>query len=160
MLVTTTTFGAHRGADQGTGRSTSGRDLLHLLGGLTSTSPPSTAGLLHLPWLTSTRPGWHTVVPDLHQHFWAGIFFPGPALGFLGSAYLCPGRHIHVPAGICGPGVDSDISLADIYGFRPEYTPVGQNIPILDFLGRNKLILGRFTLFPAGSGRFGPWLSQ
>jgi hypothetical protein len=88
---TTTTFGVHRGADQGAGRSTSGRDLLHLLGGSTSATPPSTAGLLQLPGLTSTRPGRHTVVPDLRQHFWAGIFFPGQALGFPGPALVGPG---------------------------------------------------------------------
>jgi hypothetical protein len=109
-MLTTMTFGAHRGADQGAGRVTSGRDLLRQLRGSTSASPPSTAGLLQLPGLTSTRPGRHSVVPDLHQHFWAGIFF-------LGLAYLCPSQHIYVPADICGAGVDSDISLADIYNF-------------------------------------------
>jgi hypothetical protein len=72
---TTTTFGAHHGADQGAGRSTSRRDLLHLLGGSTSASPASTAGLLHLPGLTSTRPGQHTAVPDLHRHLRAGTRF-------------------------------------------------------------------------------------
>jgi hypothetical protein len=117
---TTTTFGAHRGDDQGAGRSTSGRDLLHLLGGSTSAPPPSTAGLLQLPGLTSTRLGRHTAVPDLHRHFRAGIFFPGPAFGFPGPALVGPGWHISVPAGIrffwaeichsltgirvCGPG--------------------------------------------------------
>jgi hypothetical protein len=116
---TMTTFGAHRGADQGAGRSTSGRDLHRLLGGSTSAPPPSTAGLLQLPGLITTRPGRHSVIPDLPRHFWAGIFFPGPALGFLRLAYLCPGRHmwgwgrlrhspgrhIYFPAGIyaCGP---------------------------------------------------------
>jgi hypothetical protein len=104
---TTMTFGAHRGADQGAGRNTSGRDLLHLLGGSTLAPPPSTTGLLQLPGLMSTRPGRHTAVPDLHQHFWADIFFLGPT-------YLRPGRHIYVPAGIfisrpmlVGPGSTS-----------------------------------------------------
>jgi hypothetical protein len=98
---TTTIFGAHRGADQGAGRSTSGQDLLHLLGGSTSASPMSTAGLLQLPELTSTRPGRYSVVPDLHWHFRAGIFFPGPSLAFPGPALVGPGRHISVSAGIC-----------------------------------------------------------
>jgi hypothetical protein len=132
---TTTTFGAHRGADQGAGRSTSGRDLLRLLGGSTLALPPSTAGLLHLPGLTSTRPGRHTVVPDLHQHFRAGIFVLGPA-------YLCPGRHIYVLIDICGAGVDSGILPADICVFRPEYTPTGRHIAVLAFFGRNKSVPG------------------
>jgi hypothetical protein len=116
---TTTTFGAHRGADQGAGRSTSGRDLLCLL------------------------EGRHTVVPDLRQHFQAGIFFPGPALDFLGPAYLCPSRHIYVPADICGTGVDSDISLAGIYGFWSELTSSGCIIPISAYSGRILQVLGR-----------------
>jgi hypothetical protein len=95
---TMTTFGAHRGADQGGGRSTSGRDLLHLLGGSKSAPPPSIAGLLQLPGLTSSRPGRHTVVSDLLRHFRAGIFFPGPALGFPRPALVGPNQHIYVPA--------------------------------------------------------------
>jgi hypothetical protein len=97
---TTTIFGAHRGADQGTGRSTSGWDLLHLLGGSISAPPLSTLALLHLSGLTSTRSGRHTVVPNLLQQFRAGIFFPRPALGFPGPALVGPGRHISVLAGI------------------------------------------------------------
>jgi hypothetical protein len=91
---TTTTFGAHRGADQGAGRSTSRRDLLHLLGGLTSALPPSTAGILHLPGLTSTRPGRHTAVPDLHRHLQAGTRFPRASIFMSRPAYLCLGRHM------------------------------------------------------------------
>jgi hypothetical protein len=111
---TTTTFGAHRGADQGAGRSTSGRDLLCLLGGSTSASPPSTAGLLYLPRLPSTRPGQHSVIPDLHQHLRAstrppraGIFMSRPTYVGLGStpafprpAYMFPDRNIRLRAGI------------------------------------------------------------
>jgi hypothetical protein len=111
---TTTTFGAHRGADQGAGRSTSGRDLHRLPGSSTLASPPSTLGLLQLLGLTSTRPGRHSVVPDLPQYFRAGIFFPGPALGVPGPTMVGPGRHIYIPAEICGPEVDSGIS-------RPAY---------------------------------------
>jgi hypothetical protein len=98
---TTTTFGAHRGADQGAGRSTSRRDLLHQLGGSTSASPPSTAGLLQLPRLTSTRPGRHTAVPDLHRHRrastqlrWAGIFY------VLAGIFYVPADIFYVPASI------------------------------------------------------------
>jgi hypothetical protein len=140
---TTTTFGAHHGADQGTGRSTSGRDLLCLLEGSTSASPPNTAGRLHLPGLTSTRPGRHTVVPDLHQHFQAGIFFPGSAIDFLGPAYLCPSRHIYVPTDICRTGVDSDISLAGIYDFWSELTSSSWIILISAYSGRILQVLGR-----------------
>jgi hypothetical protein len=142
------TFGAHRGADQGAGRVTSGRDLLRQLRGSTSASPPSTAGLLQLPGLTSTRPGRHSVVPDLHQHFWAGIFFLGPA-------YLCPSQHIYVPADICGAGVDSDISLAGIYSFWPELTSACRIISISAYSGQNMQVLGRRSKIPAGMGRHG-----
>jgi hypothetical protein len=150
---TTTTFGAHRGADQGASRNTSGRDLLHLLGGSTSALPPSTAGLLQLPGLTSTRLGQHTAVPDLHRHLrastrlpLAGIFMPRPT-------YLCPGRHMwgrgrlqHFPGRhMC--------FLAGLYVNGPAYANSA-------FLGQNKPGLGRFSFFPAGSGRFGPRLGQ
>jgi hypothetical protein len=111
---TTMTFGAHRGVDQGAGRSTSGRDLVHLLGGSSSASPPSTAGLLHFPGLTSTRPGRHTPVPDLHRHLRAGtrlpragIFMsrpayvgPGSTSALPGPAYNSPGQHITPPVNI------------------------------------------------------------
>jgi hypothetical protein len=135
---TTMTFGAHRGADQGAGRSTSGRDLLHLLGGSTSAPPPSTAGLLQLPGLTSTRPGRHMAILDLHWHLRAGtrlhrvgifyvpagIFiswptfvgpgstsaFPGPAYNFPGRNIIFPGRHISSLAGIRAYGPASSIS--------------------------------------------------
>jgi hypothetical protein len=150
---TTTIFGTHHGADQGAGRSTSGQDLLRLLGGSTSALPPSTAGLLHLPRLTSTLPGRHTVVSDLHQHFWAGIFILGPA-------YLCLGRHIYVPSDICGARVDSGIPPANICVFWPEYTPTGWHIAVLAFFGRNKSVPGRFWPFLAGSGRLGPRLGR
>jgi hypothetical protein len=142
-LFTTTTFGAHRGADQGAGRNTSGRDLYRLLGGSTSAPPPSTAGLLQLPGLTSTRPGRHTVVPDLHQHLQAGIFFPGPALSFLGPAYICPGRHIYVPADICGPGADFGTSRPAYIFFWPVFLPAGRNKSISAFPGRSSRSLGR-----------------
>jgi hypothetical protein len=112
---TTTTFGAHRGADQGAGRSRSERDLLRLLGGSTSAQPPCTAGLLQLGGLTSTRPGQHTAVPDLHQHLRAGTQLPRAGIFMSRLAYSCPvqhmcvwcrfqhcpGRHITSPAGIC-----------------------------------------------------------
>jgi hypothetical protein len=95
---TTTTFGAHRGADQGAGRSTSRRDLLHLLGGSTLASPLSTAGLLQPPGLTSTRPGRHTAVLDLHRHLragtrlpWAGIFMSRPTYLVSPPTYMGPG---------------------------------------------------------------------
>jgi hypothetical protein len=151
---TTTTFGAHRGADQGAGRSTSGRDLLRLLGGSTSAPPPSTAGLLQFPGLTSTRTGRYTAVLDLHQHFRAGIFFPGPA-------YLCPDRHIYIPAGICGPGWTSTFPgpaynfpgrhthfLAGIRVFGPEYVNAGSSLA-----GIRRSWAGR--AIPAGLGRNG-----
>jgi hypothetical protein len=93
---TTMTFGAHRGADQGAGRSTSGRDLLRQLRGSTSASPPSTAGFLQLPGLTSTRPGRHTAIPDLHRHLRADTRFPRASIFMSWPAYLCPGRHIYV----------------------------------------------------------------
>jgi hypothetical protein len=147
---TTMTFGAHRGADQGAGRSTSRRDLYCLLGGSTSASPPSTVGLLQLPGLTSTRPGRHTVVPDLHQRFRAGIFFPRPVLIFLGLAYICPGQHIYVPADICGPGVSSGASrLAYIFSW-PVFLPAGQNKAVSAFSGRSAQDLGRHREIPAG----------
>jgi hypothetical protein len=95
---TTTTFGAHRGADSSAGRITSGRDLLCQLRGSTSTSPPSTSGLLQLPRPTSTHLGWHSAIPDRHQHFRADIFFTGLALGFLGLALV-------VPTDFDGPGM-------------------------------------------------------
>jgi hypothetical protein len=146
---TTTTFGTHRGADQGAGRSTSGRDLLCQLGGSTSASPPSTAGFLQLPGLTSTRPGWHTAVPDLHRHLRAGTLLPragifmswptyvrpGSTSAFPRPAYNSPGRHIYFPAGI--------------YVCGPEYSGSG-------LFGRNIFVLGRIRLFPASSGRLGP----
>jgi hypothetical protein len=126
---TTTTFRAHRGVDQGAGTSTSGRGLLHLLGGSTSASPPSTADLLQLPGLTSTRPGWHTTVPNLHQHIRAGIFFPGPAylcpgqhMRARGRLWHSPGRHICVPAGIYVGGPDyfnSGLFWPEIAGSGP-----------------------------------------
>jgi hypothetical protein len=101
------TFGAHRGAEQGAGRSTSGRDLLHLLGGSTSALPPSIAGLLQLTGLTSTRPGQHTAFPDLHRHLRAGTRLPRAGIYVSRPAYMCPGRHVwargqlrHFPAGI------------------------------------------------------------
>jgi hypothetical protein len=142
-LFTTTTFGAHRGADQGVGRSTSGRDLLRQLGGSTSASPPSTAGLLQLLGLTSTRPGRHTGIPDLHRLPLAGIFLPRPT-------YLCPGRHMwgrgqlrQFPGRhICFP--------AGLYVNRPayilawpEFTSAGRHFPILASSGRNMWFLGR-----------------
>jgi hypothetical protein len=91
---TTTTFGAHHGADQGTGRSTSRRDLLCLLGGSASALPPSTSGLLQLPGLTSTRPGRHSAVPDPHRHLRAGTRLPRASIFMSRPAYLCPGRHM------------------------------------------------------------------
>jgi hypothetical protein len=91
---TTTTFGAHRGARQGAGRSTSGWDLLHLLGGSTSASPPSTAGLLHLPGLISTRLDRHMAVLDLLWHFRAGTRLPRAGIHMSRPEYLCPGRHM------------------------------------------------------------------
>jgi hypothetical protein len=98
---TTTTFGAHRGADQGAGRSTSGRDLLHLLGGSTSPSPPSIAGLLHLPGLMSTRPGQHTAVSDLHRHLRAGTqFLPAGIFYVLAGIFYVLADIFYVPAGI------------------------------------------------------------
>jgi hypothetical protein len=84
---TTTTFGAHRGADQGAGRSTSERDLLHLLRGSTSASPPSTAGPLHLPGLgrvglrQADPPGW--AAPPRHG--------PPGSLPWWAALPLCPG---------------------------------------------------------------------
>jgi hypothetical protein len=138
---TTMTFGTHRGADQGAGRSTSGRDLLHLLGASTSASPPSTASLLQLPGLTSTRPGRHMAVPDLHRHLRSGTRFH--------------------PADICGPGVDSGTPSAGIYVFRPEYTSLGQIITILAYSGRILQVLGHVaaawpTWAGAAQSRCGP----
>jgi hypothetical protein len=154
---TTTTFGAHRGADQGTGRSTSGRDLHRLLGGSTSASPLSTAGLLLHPELISTRPGRHTVVPNLHQHFWAGIFYvptgmfyvlagifyvpadifmsrstyvgPGSTSALPGPAYNSPGRHIIYP----GRKSRSWAGIQQIWplraGIRSFWADLGQSRP-------------------------------
>jgi hypothetical protein len=145
-LFTTTTFGAHRGADSSAGRITSGRDLLRQLGGSTSTSPPSTSLLLHLPGPTSTRPGQHSVVPDLHRHSWADIFFPGPA-------YACPGRHWWVPTGISlsrlTAGVDFGTPPAGIRLFWLTFMPTGRHKPISAFPGRNSRFLGRFISNPA-----------
>jgi hypothetical protein len=133
------TFGAHRGADQGAGRSTSRRDLLHLLGGSIAASPPSTADLLQPPGLTSTRPGRHTFVPDLHQHFRAGIFMSRPA-------YLCPGRHIYV--------------LAGIFISRSAYVGLGSTSafpgPAYNFPGQNIIFPGRYSRSWVGIGKFRP----
>jgi hypothetical protein len=134
------TFGAHRGADQGAGRSTSERDLLHQLGGSTSAQPSSTAGLLQLPGLTSTRPGQHTAVPDLHRHLWAGtrfhpadifyvptsifyvpngIFMSRPAYMGLGSTSAFPGPAGNSPGqNIAFPGQNSR-SRAGMLQIRP-----------------------------------------
>jgi hypothetical protein len=146
---TTMTFGAHRGADQGAGRSTSGQDLLHLLGGSTSTSPMSTAGLPQLPELRSTRPGRYSVVPDLHWHFRAGIFFPEPSLAFPGPALVGPGRHISVSAGIC-------LFLAGIRFSWPVFASVGQDGP---FSGLSRPACGRPGPIPA-TPRFSPHLGR
>jgi hypothetical protein len=143
---TTTTFCAHRGADQGAGRSAFGWDLLRLLGGSTSASPPSTSGLLQLPGLTSTRLGRHTVVLDQHRHFRAGIFFPG-------RRSVSSGRHIYVSADIGGAGVDSDTLLAGICVFWPAFPTVGRQRQVLAFSGRDTKVLGRICALPAGLAR-------
>jgi hypothetical protein len=52
-----------------------------------------------------------------------------------------------------GARVDSGISPAGIYVFRPEFTPSGRHIAVLAFFGRNKSVLGRFRPFLASSGR-------
>jgi hypothetical protein len=138
---TTTTFGVHRGADQGAGRSTSGRELHHLLGGSTSASPPSTAGLLQPPGLTSTRPGRHTAVPNLHRHLWAdtqfhpagifyvpidifyvpaSIFMSRPAYMGLGSTSAFPGPAYNSPGqNIAFPGQKNSRSRAGMQQIRP-----------------------------------------
>jgi hypothetical protein len=133
---TTTTFGSHRGADQGAGRITSGWDLDHLLGGSTSATPPSTADVLQLPGLTSTRPGRYSVVPDLHRHLWAGTRLPRAGIGGSRPTYLCPGT-----------------PLAGLYYFWPEFAFPGRNMSIPAFFGRNSQVLGRNSCFPAGMGR-------
>jgi hypothetical protein len=69
---------------------------------------------------------------------------------------MCPGRHIYVPADICGPGVDSGTSRPAYSFFWPVFTPPGRHIVILSFLGRSKLVLSRVRHFPVGSGHFGP----
>jgi hypothetical protein len=149
---TTTTFGAHRGADSSAGRITFGRDLLRQLGGSTSALSPSTSGLLQLPGPTSTRPGRHLAVPDRHRHFWTGIFFPGPALGFLGPTLVGPGQHIYVPDDIGGAGVDSGTPLAGIHFLWPEFTSAGRHISIPTFFGRNLQVLGRHSKISASMG--------
>jgi hypothetical protein len=168
---TTTTFGAHRGAYQGAGRSTSGRDLLHLLRGSPSAPPPSAADLLQLPGQTSARPGWHTAVPDLHRHLQvgtqfhpAGIFmsrtaymglgstsaFPGPAYDFSGRNIFFPGRYSRSRAGM----VQSRPLLAGIAGFRanPGQFRVGlcSRIPVGPTTGESRL--GRYGAHPAWAG--------
>jgi hypothetical protein len=177
---TTTTFGAHCGADQGAGRSTSGWDLLHQLGGSTSASPSSIAGLLQLPGLTSTRPGRHTTVPDLHRHLRAGtrlpragIFMsrptyvgPGSTSAFLGPAYNFPDRNMFFPgrysrfrAGIC----QSRPLLAGIRDFwaktgqsrlgRSPPTRLGCSAPPVPGLGRRVLPPAGLALPFPGLGR-------
>jgi hypothetical protein len=140
---TTTTFGAHRGADQGAGRSTSGRDLLHLLGGSTSASPPSTAGLLQPPGLTSIRPSRHTAILDLHRHLRVGTrFHPADIFYVPANIFYVPVGIFYVSADICGPGVDSGTSQPAYIFFWPVITPSGRHIAILAFLGWSKLVLG------------------
>jgi hypothetical protein len=140
---TTATFGAHRGADQGAGRSTSGRDLLRLLGGSTSALPPSTAGLLQLPGLTSTRLGRHTAVPDLHRHLRADTRL------HRASIFYVPAGIFYVPAGI--------------FMSRPAYMGLGSTsaFPGLtyDFPGRNMFFPGRYSRLWAGIGEFRPLLA-
>jgi hypothetical protein len=148
---TTTTFGAHRGADQGAGRSTSGRDLLHLLGGSTSVLPPSIAGLLQLPGLTSTRPGRHTAVPDLHRHLRAGTRLHRAGIFYVpaGTFYVLAGI-FYVPAGIYGSRVDFGIPRAGKYLPQPEYV---FSWPVFAFLGRHLPI-------PTSPGRHSRFLGQ
>jgi hypothetical protein len=88
---TMTTFGAHRGADQGAGRSASGQDLHHLLRGSTSAPPLSTSALLQLPGSTSTRPGRHTAISDLHRHLRAGAQLPRAGIFMSRPTYVGPG---------------------------------------------------------------------
>jgi hypothetical protein len=139
---TTTTFGAHRGADKSAGRITSGWDLLRQLWGSTSALPSSTSGLPQLPGLISTRPGRHTFVPNLLRHFWADIFFPGPAL-------VGPGWHICVPVDIGGAGVNSDTPRPAYIFFWPVFTPTGRHKPIPAFPGRSSRFLGQYRGIPA-----------
>jgi hypothetical protein len=96
---TTTTFGAHHGANQGAGRSTSRRDLHRLLEGSTLALPPSTAGLLQLPGLTSTRPGRHTRLSRIY------INISGPTYSSPDRHSASSGWHIYVPADFGGPGL-------------------------------------------------------
>jgi hypothetical protein len=133
---TTMTFGAHRGADQGAGRSTSGRDLHRLLGGSTSASPPSATGILQLPGLTSTRSGRHTAVLDLHQHLRAGTQFH-------------PTGIFYVPSGI--------------FMSRPAYMGLGSTSafpgPAYDYSGRNILYPSRNFRSQAGMQQIWPLLA-
>jgi hypothetical protein len=101
------------------------------------------------PRPTSTRPGQHSVVPDLHQHFWAGIFFPGLALGFPGLALEGPGRHIYVLADICGAGVDSGTPRPAYIFFWPIFSPAGRHKAIPSFLVQNMQFMGRLISNPA-----------
>jgi hypothetical protein len=150
---TTTTFGAHRGADQGAGRSTSGWDLHRLLGGSTSASPPSTAGLLQHPVLMSTRPGRHSTSSGRHifmsrpanfmsrpAYMGLGLTsaFPGPAYSFLGRNIIFPGRNSR--------------SWAGIGEFRPLPTGISRYWADFGLSGRHKASLARAPAFPPRLG--------
>jgi hypothetical protein len=138
---TTTIFGTHRGADQGAGRNTFGRDLLHLLGGSTSASPPSTAGLLQHPGPTSTRQGRHTVVPNLHQHFRAGIVYVPAGIFYVPTGiFYVPADIFYVPAGIF-------YVPAGIFMFWPAYVGPGSTST---FPGPAYSFLASIYIFLAG----------
>jgi hypothetical protein len=98
--------------------------------------PPSTAGLLQLPGLTSTRPGRHTAVLDLHRHLWAGTRLHRAGI-------------FYVPAGI--------------FMSRPAYMGLGSTSafpgPAYDFPGRNMFFPSRYSRLWAGIGEFRPLLA-
>jgi hypothetical protein len=103
-----------------------------------------------------------------HQKLWIrwrritriDIGISGPALGFLGPTYLCPGRHICVPADISGAGVNSGILPTGICVFWPEYASAGRIIPISAYSDRNLQVLGRHDNIPADLGRHSKNLVQ
>jgi hypothetical protein len=167
-LFSTTTFGAHRVADQGAGRSTSGRDLLHLLGGSTLASSLSTAGILHLPGLTSTHPGRHTAVPNLHRHLRAGARLHRAGIFYIPAGiFYVPASIFYVPAGIFYVLAGIFYVLAGIFYIpggifyvpagtfmsRPAYTGLGSTSafpgPAYDFPSRNMFFPGRYSCWRA-----------
>jgi hypothetical protein len=161
---TTTTFGAHRGANKSAGRITSGRDLHRLLGGLDISitskhfrSSSSSWADLNSPGPAFDCPGSTPAFPCRHsassgQHIYASadIFMSRPTLVGPGSTTTLPGRHIsfsgrysRIRAGISQPAL-----------LWPELIGSGPALRIPSQLGLVELETGAGGSYPSGWASF------